>query len=117
MKFHLIAPDPSSQQTCSIGGNVANNAGGPHCLAEGVTNAHVLGAKVVLPDGELAARLAEGRPLRDVLIEAIRYGDLPENARRYLERIEELAGIPLDIISTGADRGQTIVRRHPFDVA
>ncbi len=44
-----------------------------------------------------------------------RYDDLPENARRYLERIEELAGVPLDIISTGPDREQTIVRRHPFD--
>ncbi|MEQ9164432.1 MAG: FAD-binding protein, partial [Ilumatobacter fluminis] len=46
-----FAPDPSSQQTCSIGGNVANNSGGPHCLAEGVTNAHILGVTVVLPDG------------------------------------------------------------------
>jgi adenylosuccinate synthase len=44
-----------------------------------------------------------------------RYDDLPENARRYLARIEELAGVPLDIISTGPDREQTIVRRHPFD--
>jgi glycolate oxidase len=48
-----FAPDPSSQQTCSIGGNVANNSGGPHCLAEGVTNAHVLAVKVVLPDGTI----------------------------------------------------------------
>ncbi len=40
---------------------------------------------------------------------------LPEAARRYLERIEALAGVPLDIISTGADREHTIVRRHPFD--
>ncbi len=46
-----FAPDPSSQQTCSIGGNVANNSGGPHCLAEGVTAAHVLAIEVVLPDG------------------------------------------------------------------
>ena len=49
-----FAPDPSSQQTCSIGGNVANNSGGPHCLAEGVTNAHVLALEVVLPDGNVA---------------------------------------------------------------
>ncbi|MFK8024423.1 MAG: FAD-binding oxidoreductase [Ilumatobacter sp.] len=49
-----FAPDPSSQQTCSIGGNVANNSGGPHCLADGVTNAHVLGLEVVLPDGSVA---------------------------------------------------------------
>ncbi len=46
-----FAPDPSSQQACSIGGNVANNAGGPHCLAYGVTSAHVLAVEVVLPDG------------------------------------------------------------------
>ncbi|HWL45810.1 MAG TPA: FAD-linked oxidase C-terminal domain-containing protein [Ilumatobacter sp.] len=48
-----FAPDPSSQQTCSIGGNVANNAGGPHCLADGVTAAHIMALKVVLPDGTL----------------------------------------------------------------
>ena len=48
-----FAPDPSSQQTCSIGGNVANNSGGPHCLAEGVTAAHVHAIEVVLPDGSL----------------------------------------------------------------
>jgi glycolate oxidase len=49
-----FAPDPSSQQACSIGGNVANNSGGPHCLAYGVTSAHVLAVEVVLPDGSLA---------------------------------------------------------------
>jgi glycolate oxidase len=48
-----FAPDPSSQQSCSIGGNVANNSGGPHCLADGVTSAHVLAVEVVLPDGEV----------------------------------------------------------------
>lgn len=50
--FHF-APDPSSQQACTIGGNVANNSGGPHCLAYGVTSQHVLAVEVVLPDGEL----------------------------------------------------------------
>jgi len=40
---------------------------------------------------------------------------LPSNAQRYLERIEELAGVPIDVISTGAERDQTIVLRHPFD--
>ena len=45
------APDPSSQQACTIGGNVATNAGGPHCLASGVTSAHVLAVDVVLADG------------------------------------------------------------------
>lgn len=47
----LFAPDPSSQQSCSIGGNVGNNSGGPHCLSEGSTTAHVLAIEVVLPDG------------------------------------------------------------------
>ncbi len=46
-----FAPDPSSQQACSVGGNVANNSGGPHCLAEGVTSSHILALEVVLPDG------------------------------------------------------------------
>lgn len=48
-----FAPDPSSQQSCTIGGNVGNNSGGPHCLAEGVTTSHVLGAEVVLTDGSV----------------------------------------------------------------
>jgi glycolate oxidase len=48
-----FAPDPSSQQACTIGGNVANNSGGPHCLAYGVTSAHVLAVEVVLPDGDV----------------------------------------------------------------
>jgi glycolate oxidase len=49
-----FAPDPSSQQSCTIGGNVANNSGGPHCLLYGVTSAHVLAMEVVLPDGSIA---------------------------------------------------------------
>lgn len=47
------APDPSSQIICSIGGNVAENSGGVHCLKYGVTTNHVLGAKIVLPDGSI----------------------------------------------------------------
>jgi adenylosuccinate synthase len=41
--------------------------------------------------------------------------ELPENAQKYLAKIEELVNVPIDIISTGPDREQTIVRRHPFD--
>jgi glycolate oxidase len=48
------APDPSSQAACTIGGNVATNAGGPHCLAAGVTAAHVLAVEAVLAGGEIA---------------------------------------------------------------
>jgi glycolate oxidase len=47
------APDPSSQQACTIGGNIANNSGGPHTLKYGVTVNHVLGLEVVMPDGSL----------------------------------------------------------------
>jgi len=49
----FYAPDPSSQAACSIGGNVANNSGGPHTLAYGVTTNHVLGVEVVLDDGQV----------------------------------------------------------------
>src|ERR1700678_395886 len=48
---YFYAPDPSSQKACTIGGNVSENAGGPHTLAFGVTTNHVLGIETVLPDG------------------------------------------------------------------
>jgi glycolate oxidase len=60
------APDPSSQQVCTIGGNVAENSGGAHCLKYGFTVNHVLEAEVVLPDGE-RARLRAGDPGPDLL--------------------------------------------------
>ena len=49
----FYAPDPSSQIICSIGGNVAENSGGVHCLKYGVTTNHVLGLKIVTPDGSI----------------------------------------------------------------
>ncbi len=52
---------------------------------------------------------------RESTVGITEYSDLPENARAYLRRIEELAGLPIDLISTGPDRNQTIVLRHPFD--
>ena len=52
-KQFFYAPDPSSQSVCSIGGNVAENSGGAHCLKYGFTTTHVLGLEVVLPDGSL----------------------------------------------------------------
>ncbi|HYO82336.1 MAG TPA: FAD-linked oxidase C-terminal domain-containing protein [Bryobacteraceae bacterium] len=51
----FYAPDPSSQRACTIGGNVAENAGGPHTLAYGVTTNHVLGIEAVLADGSVIA--------------------------------------------------------------
>lgn len=50
----FYAPDPSSQMACTIGGNIAENSGGPHTLKYGVTTNHVLGLEIVLPDGEIA---------------------------------------------------------------
>jgi glycolate oxidase len=51
---YFYAPDPSSQMACTIGGNIAENSGGPHTLKYGVTTNHVLGLEIVLPDGEVA---------------------------------------------------------------
>ncbi|MBW7935452.1 MAG: FAD-binding protein [Gemmatimonadaceae bacterium] len=53
------APDPSSQTACTIGGNLAENAGGPHCLKYGVTLNHIVAAKVALPDGSVVELDAE----------------------------------------------------------
>lgn len=50
--YHF-APDPSSQKTCTVGGNIANNSGGPHCLKYGVTSNHILALEIVLHDGTL----------------------------------------------------------------
>ena len=50
---YFYAPDPSSQSVCTLGGNVAENAGGAHCLKYGFTTNHVLGLELVLPDGSL----------------------------------------------------------------
>jgi glycolate oxidase len=52
-KGYFYAPDPSSQVACTIGGNIAENSGGPHTLKYGVTTNHVLGLELVLPDGEV----------------------------------------------------------------
>ena len=70
---YYYAPDPSSQQACSIGGNIAENSGGPHTLKYGVTSNHVLGLEVVLPNGEIvelggAVEETPGYDLRGVMI-------------------------------------------------
>jgi len=68
-----FAPDPSSQAACTIGGNVGTNAGGPHCLAEGLTVAHILGLEMVTADGNVvllggAAPDPIGLDLRGVVV-------------------------------------------------
>src|SRR5579859_6509720 len=52
-KGFYYVPDPSSQRSCTIGGNVGENAGGPHTLIYGVTTNHVLGLEIVTPDGDI----------------------------------------------------------------
>lgn len=61
-KGYYYAPDPSSQYCCTIGGNVAENAGGAHCLKYGVTTNHILGLEVVLPNGDIIEIGANGIP-------------------------------------------------------
>ena len=70
----------------------------------------------------VADRFAECKPIyeehpgwRESTVGATRFEDLPAKARTYLDRIQELAGVPVDIISTGPDREQTIIKRHPFE--
>jgi glycolate oxidase subunit GlcD len=69
---YFYAPDPSSQTSCTLGGNVAENAGGPHCLKYGMTTNHILGLEVVLPDGEIIEMGGEadqiGYDLRGVFV-------------------------------------------------
>jgi glycolate oxidase len=66
---YYFAPDPSSQQVCSIGGNLAENSGGAHCLKYGFTTNHVLGAEFVTPQGEIVqlGGLAPDAPGYDLL--------------------------------------------------
>ena len=94
------APDPSSQRACSLGGNIAENAGGPHCLAYGTTTNHVLGMEVVLEDGSMVqlgsmAREVPGYDLRGVFVGSegtfglatkimVRLLPVPETVRTFL---------------------------------
>ena len=94
------APDPSSQKACSLGGNIAENSGGPHCLAYGTTTNHVLGMEVVLEDGSIVnlgslAREPIGYDLRGVFTGsegtfgiatniAVRLLPVPEAVRTFL---------------------------------
>jgi adenylosuccinate synthase len=77
-------------------------------------------ARDILPFG--AELLAECQPVyeempgwRDSTVGITRFDDLPQAARNYLKRMEEVCAVPIDIVSTGADREHTIVRRNPFD--
>ena len=115
-----FAPDPSSQKACTIGGNVAENAGGPHTLAYGVTTNHVLGLEVVLPTGELVevggkAFDAPGYDLTGLLVGSegtlalitkiiVRLSRLPEAVKTLLavyESVDDAAETVADLTARG----------------
>lgn len=109
------APDPSSQKACSLGGNVAENAGGPHCLAYGVTSNHVLGMEVALEDGSVTwfggkMRNATGYDLRGAFIGSegmfglatkiiVRLLPAPPAVKTYLAVFEDVGGACLAVSS------------------
>ena len=114
------APDPSSQAACTIGGNVAENAGGPHCLKYGVTMNHVIALTVVLPDGSVttlgsADGEAGGYDLAGIFVGSegcfgvaldvtVRLTRNPEAVRTLLadfESIDSAAQAVSDMIATG----------------
>lgn len=86
------------------------------CVGYEIDGQPVAGVPLVLD------RLAECQPVYEDVpgwdestVGVTEYDALPANARAYLERIEDIAAVPLDIISTGPDRAQTIIKRHPFE--
>ena len=107
------APDPSSQQVCTIGGNVAENSGGAHCLKHGFTVNHVTGLEFVLPDGELVELGGKGLDPAGLDLLAVVVGSegtlgiATEVTLRILRRPEVvvtlLAGFP-----TTADAGRAV---------
>ena len=117
---YYYAPDPSSQQICSIGGNVAENSGGAHCLKYGFTTNHVVGAELVTPQGELVqiGGAAPDAPGYDVLgavvgsegtlgivtAATVRLTRLPEEVRTVLvgfESTDHAGGATSTIIAAG----------------
>jgi len=116
----LYAPDPSSEAACTIGGNVAENAGGPHCLKYGVTLNHVLAMTIVLPSGEvveLGSKVgeADGYDLRGAFIGSegcfglalditVKLMPKPQTVRTLLAdfmSVDEAARVTSAIISSG----------------
>ncbi|MHB8377178.1 MAG: FAD-linked oxidase C-terminal domain-containing protein, partial [Dehalococcoidia bacterium] len=114
------APDPSSQRACTIGGNVAENAGGPHCLAMGTTTNHVLGLELVLADGEVVqvggrSRDVAGYDLTGAFVGSegtlaiatkivVRLSRIPEATRTLLaifDRIDDASNAVSAIIAAG----------------
>ncbi len=108
-----FAPDPSSQKACTIGGNVAENSGGPHTLAYGVTVNHVTGLTVVMPGGEVVhfggkCTESEGFDLTGFLVGSEgTIGVVTEITVRLLRRPERIATL-LGIFNTVDDGARTV---------
>ena len=120
-KGYYYAPDPSSQYVCTIGGNVAENAGGAHCLKYGVTTNHILGLEVVLPDGEIIEISPNGvldSPGYDLLgiltgsegtlgivtkitVRILKNPEAKKTVLAYFDRVEDGSHAVSDIISAG----------------
>ncbi|HEX9015579.1 MAG TPA: FAD-linked oxidase C-terminal domain-containing protein [Chloroflexota bacterium] len=117
--FYFV-PDPSSQKACTIGGNVGENAGGPHTLLYGVTTNHVLGLEVVTPSGEIArfggkALDLPGYDLTGIFVGSegtlgiatkaiVRITPLPEGVKTLLaifDSVEEASATVSDVIGRG----------------
>jgi glycolate oxidase len=117
--YHYV-PDPSSQYACTIGGNIAENSGGPHTLKYGVTTNHTLGVEVVLPDGQVVwlggkTDDAPGYDLRGLLIGSegmlgivtrawVRLSRLPQTYRTFLavfETVQDASNTVAGIIACG----------------
>jgi glycolate oxidase len=117
---YYYAPDPSSQQACTIGGNIANNSGGPHTLKYGVTVNHILGLEVVMPDGEIVwlggkTRETQGYDLTGVfvgsegtfgiatkaIVRILRKPQVVKTVLAAFEQIEQASGAVSAIIARG----------------
>ena len=110
---YFFAPDPSSQRACTIGGNVAENAGGPHTLAYGVTTNHILGLELVLPDGSVvetggAAPDLPGYDLTGLFTGSEGTMVLVTKAIVRLMRKPELVKTVLAIYESSEDAGRTV---------
>src|SRR6266704_4918941 len=108
---YFYAPDPSSQRACTIGGNVSENAGGPHTLAYGVTTNHVLGLEVVLPDGTVLQTGGPDEPgydLTGLLVGSEGTMVLVTKVIVRLMRKPELVKTILAIYESSEDAGRTV---------
>ncbi len=120
-KGYYYAPDPSSQYCCTIGGNVAENAGGAHCLKYGVTTNHILGLEVVLPNGEIVEIAANGIPdepgydllglltgsegtlgiVTKITVRILKNPEAKKTVLAYFDKVEDGSKAVSDIISAG----------------